>query len=269
MDNNHEDDIWSRLRKPQQSTGTQSRQKQSKSTPKKVARKKSVGSSQQKRRQRVRSQEKSTTKATLQAEPNPSQNSARSPSVRRKINVSKKPTLIAVGAIMTVSAIGFGVYLGMSSDEALLPPQSLGISNELQNGLETPQPVEEVSFRPFYPEDFEDRGIAFTQQRRGDTEYVTYTDTLDGTNFTVTQQLVSEELAQGGDQQVENLARALPVPAESVLQIDDTTIFVGVSEQNRQTLLFTKENVLIFINTEGLIDEATWVGYVSSLINES
>ncbi len=269
MDNNHEDDIWSRLRKSQDNTGASSTQKQPtpKPKPKKVNRKPASDSRQKRRTSAQPQRQSSSSKKTLQSEPKPLQNYKRATSGNRKPYISKKPTLIVVG-VVAVTAIGFGVYRGMSPNDTSPSPQSLGISNQLQDGLQNTEPIEEVSFRPFYPEDFDDRGIVFTQQRRGDTEYVTYTDTLDGTNFTVTQQLVSEDLAQGGDQQVENLAQALPVPAESVLQVNDTKIYIGVSDQNRQALLFTKENILILISTEGLIDEASWVGYVSSLINK-
>ena len=174
-------------------------------------------------------------------------------------------TVMLIITVVAISSRG-----GESEDIAQdtdMPPQSLGITDEIQGNLENIRPVEEVSFRPYYPEDFDERGIEFVQQMRGDTEYVTYIDSLDGTNFTVTQQLVTEEIVQAGDDQVENLARAMPIPATGVIQIDDTTVFVGISEQNRQALLFTKENVLLFIRTEGLINESSWVGYITRLIN--
>lgn len=261
--NTHEDDdFWSRLRKKPDTPEQNSLRSATK--PRKDQRQRRRHTQAQQRPSLVGQKGHRSPAAAAHAKQRPQPAPKKTPKI---YTLKKRTALIAIAIVIALGLVGLGIYWLMSSGGQHDQPQSLGLSDELQQSLESAEPVEEVSFRPFYPEDYDERGITFTQQLRGDTEYVTYTDTLRGTNLTVTQQLLNEDLAQGGDDQVESLARALPVPAESVIQIDDTRVFVGVSEQNQQSLLLEKQNILIFINAEGLIDESAWVGYISSLIN--
>lgn len=271
MGTQSEDELWSRLRQKSQSARSARASKKRPQQTSKTFQEKPSNSNNPKKSSPARTEAKSLRPSSrrqphlfdTETKKKPKQIAGKS----RKIP-PRKFYLIG-GAVAVVMLIGGGVYFGLQRQSDRSGPQSLGITDEMQANLDNIQPVEEVSFRPFYPADFDERGIEFIQQMRGDTEYVTYVDSLDGTNFTVTQQLVTEEIAQAGDDQVESLAKAMPIPSTGVIQIDDTKVFVGTSEQNRQALLFTKDNVLLFITTEGLINESSWVGYIASLINST
>lgn len=144
-------------------------------------------------------------------------------------------------------------------------PQSLGVASE-ELAIQDVRPVEELSFAPFYPSDYEDRGIVFAQRQRGETDYVSYTDVLDGVPFTVTQQRATEDIAGGDIAQLENLGKSLPEPAERYFRVDDTVVFISSDNSTRQSLIFAKEEVLIFVTAEEAIREFTWVTYISNLI---
>lgn len=171
---------------------------------------------------------------------------------------------IVIGVIACVAVGGIFLLIRDGSQDG---PQSLGItSGELSIAGAQSERVEEVAFQPFYPTDFDTRGIEFTQRKRADVEYVTYVDTIDGVSFTVTQQMAPDDVAQGGEQQVEKLAQSLPISAEEKFQVDDTMVFVGVSSNNKQTLTFSRESVLVFVNADGVIAESFWAAYLGSLI---
>ena len=176
--------------------------------------------------------------------------------------VSRRTFVIAVIACVAVGGI-FLFIRGGSQDG----PQSLGVTSGDHSiaGAQS-EGVEEVAFQPFYPTDFDTRGVEFTQRKRADVEYVTYVDAIDGVSFTVTQQMAPDDVAQGGEQQVENLAQSLPIPAEGKFQVDDTMVFVGVSSNNKQSLTFSRESVLVFVNADGVIAESSWAAYLGSLV---
>ena len=179
-----------------------------------------------------------------------------------KDNSKRTKGVLIVAAATIVIGGAAGAYFYQTREDG---PRSLGVATD-EADVQDVRPVEELSFSPLYPEDYEQRGIVFAQRQRGDTDYVSYTDVLDGVPFTVTQQRATEEVAGGDLRQLENLGRSMPVPAEEHFRANETPVFIGTDNEGRQSLVFTKEGVLAFVYAENEIREFTWVTYIDSLV---
>lgn len=190
----------------------------------------------------------------------------KNPAVQKTKNIwtGHRPKLITAMAVVVVVG-GLLLYRVTNSNGSEgIEPQSLGLTDE-GTALREAESVQQVSFNPFFPSDFEERGIEFVLQRQGDTEYAQYADRLGGVHFIVAQQQVPEEFASGGSAQIESIARALPVPAERPIQVDDTRFFISEPSAARQTVVFEKENVLVIISADEHISEMAWAGYITNL----
>lgn len=271
----YDEEVWSRL-KPRRRSASQSQQRPSDAAIRDARRRKTSPAIPERpttRQDDVSSKNAATKQpaaSSAQKKQKTVQEGVRSKLQKVADTVAPKKKLF-VGGIAVFAALGIvtGATWLMSGDRDADNSRSLGVSSvEIEAGDDVKQ-VDELSFSPFYPEDYEERGIVFAQRQRGDNDYITYTDVLDGVPFTVTQQRVTDDFSGDNLLQLENLARSLPVPAENFFQVDDIPVFIGVGQGGQQSLTMLHEEVLIFVSAESEVNEITWVRYIQSLIQNS
>lgn len=90
-----------------------------------------------------------------------------------------------------------------------------------------------------------------------------FTDTVDGVAISVSQQAIPQEFVDSPEKSVEKLAKA--ENATNIFKIDRLTVYMGESVRGPQTLVFTKDNTLIFIKSQSKIAEDHWVNYIKNL----
>lgn len=96
-----------------------------------------------------------------------------------------------------------------------------------------------------------------------DKKLASYNDVLNNTPITVSQQLLPSEFKANPTTSVENLAKQMN--ANDKISASDATAFAGVSIKGPQTVVFTKNDLLIFIIADKKIDVLTWSKYIESM----
>lgn len=95
-----------------------------------------------------------------------------------------------------------------------------------------------------------------------DVFYV-YVDTINGVTVNVSQQLLPGKFK--GDVSNKMLEMARAYNANVKLDAGETKVYVGTSAKGPQSVLFTKNDVLVLIKSWSTIPDADWVAYVNSL----
>lgn len=91
-----------------------------------------------------------------------------------------------------------------------------------------------------------------------------YADSIGGIRVTVSQQPLPDSFKSGGDgSQLEELAKNFN--ATDTLQAGSTTIHIGTSAKGPQSIIFTKNDVLILMKAGARLPENALVAYVESL----
>jgi len=89
-----------------------------------------------------------------------------------------------------------------------------------------------------------------------------YTDNVEGVTISVSQQPLPDSFKQNTDARIGELAKAY-VPTD----VDGVKVYIGTSSKGPQSLIFTKNGLLINIKSEQKVSEAGWINYVKSLSN--
>lgn len=160
----------------------------------------------------------------------------------------KNKRLFIIAVLMLVAGFGFlgaGLYQVHSSraDETSTQP----------------------NFDPFLPREKTIENLGGWQKLTppsGDAFYV-YVDTISGVNVNVSQQLLPGKFKNDISNKMTELARAYK--ANIKLDIDGTRVYIGNSAKGPQSVLFTKNGVLILIKSWATIPDSEWIAYIKSL----
>ena len=90
-----------------------------------------------------------------------------------------------------------------------------------------------------------------------------YTDSIDGVSVNISQQRLPAKFRANTSQQMAELARSYN--ATNKIDVDGTTVYIGASAKGPQSVLFTKNDVLILIKSWATIENSSWVAYVKTL----
>lgn len=90
-----------------------------------------------------------------------------------------------------------------------------------------------------------------------------YSDSIDGTAITVSQQPLPASFKDAPNDTLRELAKAYSATEE--LTVDGVTVFVGTSSKGPQSVLFIKSNLLVLIKSQKEITPTLWSSYVQSL----
>ena len=90
-----------------------------------------------------------------------------------------------------------------------------------------------------------------------------YTDTINDVSINVSQQPLPELFKTDTTGKVAELAKSYN--ATKKINADTTTVYIGTSAQGPQSVIFTKNDLLVLIKSQENINDDAWVNYIKSL----
>jgi hypothetical protein len=90
-----------------------------------------------------------------------------------------------------------------------------------------------------------------------------YIDAINGIAISVSQQPLPQSFKDDVDNQVAELAKKFA--ATTKIDADGTTVYLGTSAKGLQSVIFTKNGLLILIKSQNKIDNNAWAQYAASL----
>lgn len=90
-----------------------------------------------------------------------------------------------------------------------------------------------------------------------------YTDTVGGILVNVSQQPLPDSFASDISGEVAKLAKSYN--ASTQVDANSTKVYIGTSAKGPQSVIFTKDSLLILIKSREKIDDESWITYVTSL----
>lgn len=155
--------------------------------------------------------------------------------------------LAKVGAVCLVTAVlGArllpGVIERFSGDSGILGTQT-------EAGFDTLNPAEEVSAQVYDQEN----------------DVAIYKDSIGEVEITVSQQVLPDNLKNNPDE-LQKLAISLD--DKTTINRHETqkgVIYIATTEAQTNIVIFSYNNLLVFIRSNGLLDDQIWIGYVNSL----
>jgi hypothetical protein len=95
------------------------------------------------------------------------------------------------------------------------------------------------------------------------TPVYAYNDTIAGTAISVSEQTLPESFQDDVNGSIATLAKSYN--ATAITQVGDTIIYIGTSAKGPQSVIFTKNGLLILIKSEKQITNTAWSSYAVSL----
>lgn len=92
---------------------------------------------------------------------------------------------------------------------------------------------------------------------------VNYKDSIGGVAITVSQQPLPEAFRQDTDSKVKKMAEGFS--ATKTIATANPTAYIGSSEKGPQTVIFSKKDLLVFIQSAKKIDDHDWAEYITNL----
>lgn len=90
-----------------------------------------------------------------------------------------------------------------------------------------------------------------------------YTDNIDGISIDVSEQSLPDSFKSDTAAQVANIAKNYNATTKIVA--NETDAYIGTSAAGPQSVIFTKNNVLILIKSQKKIENESWMRYISTL----
>lgn len=90
-----------------------------------------------------------------------------------------------------------------------------------------------------------------------------YTDTIKGVSVSVSQQPLPDSFKDDADTQVTDLAKKFNATAQ--IDSDGVIVYIGTSAKGPQSVIFTKNDLLILIKSQQKISDTDWANYIASL----
>lgn len=90
-----------------------------------------------------------------------------------------------------------------------------------------------------------------------------YVDTIEGVSVSVSQEPLPVAMQVDTDSKVAEIAKRLN--ATTVIAAGETRVYIGISAKGPQSVVFTKNGLLIFIKSQKKITDIAWAQYIKSL----
>lgn len=94
-----------------------------------------------------------------------------------------------------------------------------------------------------------------------------YTDTIDDVSISVSQQQLPESFLSDTEEQVAELAKKFN--ATTKIDAFGTTAYLGTSAKGPQSVILTKNDLLIMIKSKSRINNQSWAEYIQSLVSQN
>lgn len=169
-----------------------------------------------------------------------------------KFAQKNKGASVGVAAIVLVGAGVFGIVE--------LRNQTSGADNEGKGVLSenTETPTFEYSL-PKGNEAVVDGNVRYDSEKK----VVNFQDSIGTTTIVVSQQPLPAGFENDTQEQVRKLAEGFS--ATKVLSTANPTAYLGTSVKGPQTVIFSKNNLLVFIQSAKRIDDKDWAEYITNL----
>lgn len=90
-----------------------------------------------------------------------------------------------------------------------------------------------------------------------------YADTINGVDATVSEQPLPASFQSDPSGQIANLAQGYN--ATDTITAGETKVYIGTSANGPQSVIFTKNNLLVLIKSQANISNKAWTAYINSL----
>ncbi len=168
---------------------------------------------------------------------------------------------LALGGILLVGLLGVRMFSGPGQPAQSSEQTSTNQTNAVAGATTDEKPTFSLLFpSPKLAGDYQVSKIS----PEGNDAAFTYLDELEGAQLRVSQQQLPAAFTDNPAGKLEEVAKNFQ--ATNVIQIDDTKVYHGFSEKTGvQSLVFIKNNLLIFIGSSSKLSDDTWAGYILSL----
>ena len=167
--------------------------------------------------------------------------------------LSKKKSVIIL-AVVIIGLIVIGV---------LINQRSTADESNGNNGLSAS--IESLEYQTIVPEgkSISDLGGWKRVSPSKSEPVYAYTDTIGETSINVSEQPLPGSFIGDTDNQVAELAKKFN--ATTKIDAGGTKVYVGSSSKGPQSVIFTKNSLLILIKSQEKIDDTAWIKYIKSL----
>lgn len=197
---------------------------------------------------------------------------------RGALYVNKQPMLVKVISVVILSLGVGGMYqfthknpeqpvdvsvVAGTADPVVerLAQQNENSANTATGGL----PRETPSFDLLIPSDksYKDFDIVRLSPASNEPVYA-YIDKIESVDINISEQKVPEQFNYNQDVELERVAREFQ--ATDVIQIDGIMVYYGLSDELKvQSIIFIKNDLLVFIKSPQKLSDDTWAGYITNL----
>lgn len=178
--------------------------------------------------------------------------------INKKAKIAKRLAIfIGSLAVVTVGAIGSFIVLSLANNNST----AVTDSNYTSKTLETGQP----DYSVVVPDNknINDLGGWKRVSPEGSAPVYAFADTIDGINIAISQQALPDEFKTNTAKEIEDLAKSFD--ASEILTIDNMSVYIGTSAKGPQSVIFSKNNLLILIKSTSKISNSSWASYIRSL----
>ena len=167
-----------------------------------------------------------------------------------------KKNLIITGTVLLILVVIFIIFLTIRQAElkkdaqANRAPGTTMEDLEYQTVLPAGKPITELG------------GWKRVSPAGADPVYA-YTDQIGETPINVSQQPLPASFLGDTDDQIADLAKKYNATAK--IDLNGIKVYIGASAKGPQSVIFTKNSLLVLIKSDQKIDDAAWATYIKSL----
>lgn len=187
---------------------------------------------------------------------------------RPQLHLSKKQlSLVAVGGVLLIGLVARPLLGNPPADSSKALDTSATLADTTADAATTadlPQ-VESTEFGLLYPAGVNPGNVKVVKVNPENTATVyAYVDKLEEAQLRISEQRVPASFAVDESGELQKLANSFN--AKSVIQIDGTKVYHGKNESGnvKQSLIFIKNDLLIFIASSAVQTDDKWAAYISS-----
>lgn len=185
--------------------------------------------------------------------------------LKKRIGKVPKKVWQTLFVLIALAIIGLGAYKTyVSPNTSILP-----IFTTDENSGDKPQPIHTGGTTPDYAtiepagKSVKDLGGWVRVSPTTTNPVFAYADHIGNIPINVSQQPIPDEFGDDIPAQIDQLA--IGYNANEKITVEGVTVHIGTSAKGPQSVIFTKDNLLILIKSAAKISNDEWAAYVSSL----
>jgi len=158
------------------------------------------------------------------------------------------------------------VIIAIIATVAIATPIAIGISVSRQNDIENiaEEKGEQPTFSTILPKDksIDDLGGWSRISPTTSDPVFAYNDEIEGVSINISEQPLPKSFEGNADAQVTEITKG---GAYKEITAGDTKVYVGTSSQGPQSVVFTKNDLLVLIKSKQKVSDTDWSKYIESL----